>query len=108
MTLPPSDFAATFRAHVIPQLREMMPVRGLFVALGIEGFTEAHGTVMRRAAELGAYHLPPEHLSLVDDWIGTALLDAIREKQPVVDAGEALADRVAKDIAAWEAGLRGR
>ena len=38
-----STFAATFRELVIPDLQRMIAARGLFVALGLSGWSDAYG-----------------------------------------------------------------
>ena len=97
MNLPPSSFADTFRATVVPRLRPVIEARGLFVALEMETFTEARGDLIREAGRLGAYHLPPEHLDALSDWIARELVLAIDRKTIPTN------DTVWRQVKAWDA-----
>lgn len=81
MSLPPSDFAAAFRAHVVPKLREVIAVRGHFVGIGLYDFGAAHADVMAVACRLGANHLPEPHLLNLEDWCLTTLANVAAETE---------------------------
>lgn len=70
------EFVEAFRADAVPKLRGMIKSRGLFVALGLDRFSEAHAEIMHEACRLGATHLPPRELDRLLDWSATALLRA--------------------------------
>lgn len=99
MSLPPSDFAAMFRALIVPRLRPMIEARGLFLALELEGFSEARGAIIREAGRLGAYNLPSEHLVALEDWIGSEILAAF-DRQSITPS-----DKVWRDVQAWNASV---
>jgi Na+/phosphate symporter len=101
-----TTFAATFRELVMPSLARMCRTQGLFVALDLCTFSEASGTVMAAAAKRGASSLPDGLVMELGDWIGTAILKAIDEFTPAIEAHRVAADRVAVDIARCEAAWR--
>lgn len=103
MSLPPSDFAAAFRAHVMPKLRDMLPAQGLFVALRLNTFSEVHAELMGEALRLGASNLPREHLDALIEWSQCALLDAAAKAEARVDAHTAAMAHVHQDIEKLEA-----
>ena len=53
-----STFVAAFGQVVIPDLTRMCEARGLFVALGLDGFSDACGEVWCEALRRGADRLP--------------------------------------------------
>lgn len=74
--IPSSDFAAAFRRHVLPKLRAMIASRGLFVALRLDSFGEAHAEIMTEAGRLGAWNLSADHIDNLVEWTQLALLEA--------------------------------
>jgi hypothetical protein len=101
-----ATFAATFRELVMPSLARMCRTQGLFVALDLYTFSEASSAVMAAAVKRGASSLPDGLVMELGDWISTAILRAIDEFTPGVEAHCAVADRVAVDIARCEAAWR--
>lgn len=101
-----ATFAATFRELVMPSLARMCRTQGLFVALDLYAFSEASSAVMAAAVKRGASSLPDTLLLELDAWIGVALLRAVDEFTPAIEAHRAVADRVAADIARCEAAWR--
>lgn len=97
-----TDFATTFGELVVPDLRRLCRVQGLFLALGLASFSEASDEVMEAAARRGATRLKSRELSELEDWVTTTILKAETEFAPSVAARRAIADRVARDIAEWE------
>ena len=81
MSLPPSDFAAAFRAHSVPRLRHVIATRGHFVGIGLYDFRSAHADVMSVALRLGASLLPEEHLLALEDWCLTMLSNVAAETE---------------------------
>ena len=81
MNLPPSDFAAAYRAHVVPKLREVIAVRGHFVGIGLYEFSAAHSEVMAIACRLGANHLPEGHFLNLEDWCLATLANVAGETE---------------------------
>lgn len=72
----PSTFPAAFRRLVGTRLESMALSRGLFIALEIDTFGEAHAEIMREACRLGASHLPPYLFDDLIDWTQTLLAEA--------------------------------
>ena len=97
------SFAEDFRRHVIPELREMLRKRGLFLALDMVGFDEACSEVMLEARKRGAKHLDDDAITELDDWIACTLLEQCKKFEPAVAQSAEVADRVAADIRRWEA-----
>jgi hypothetical protein len=87
MTIPSSDFAAAYRRHVLPKLRSMIASRGLFVALRLDSFGEAHAEIMGEAGRLGAWNLSTEHLDNLIEWTQLALREAAVAAQERHDVG---------------------
>lgn len=110
MTLPPSDFAATFRALAVPRLQALAYRHGVYVSFGMEDYAAAHAAVMSGARKLGAFHLPPAHLSALEDWISAALLREIdaadARAAPVVERMNAIARETAEHERAFLAASR--
>jgi hypothetical protein len=104
MSLPPSDFAASFLAHVVPSLRVLVNSHALLLELDDEAFDEAFGAVMAEAIRQGAAHLPDEHFSALDDWIGSALLDAAAEARERIEPQRARIARIHQENEAYFAG----
>lgn len=98
-----SSFAAAFRVHVIPEIRRLCKLQGLYVALGVHGFAEAHSAVLDHARRRGSNHLPDDVLFELEDFICTKLLDGIVEFETIDHASSVVADKVALDIRRWEA-----
>lgn len=81
MSLPPSDFAAAFRANAVPKLREVIAVRGHFVGIGLYDFNAAIADIMAIACRLGASRLPEAHLLNLEDWCLTTLSNVAAETE---------------------------
>lgn len=107
MTLPPSAFAATFRANAIPRLARMAEARGLFVALGLETPTEAHAALMAEAWRHRAQYLPPEHFDHLEAWALDALLAAAAKHDDMLEERAARLAHVTADVERWDAQVRG-
>ena len=112
MSLPPSNFAALFRAIAVPRLQALAYRHGVFMSFGMEGYAEAHGAVMAGARELGALHLPPDHLTALLDWISAALLREIdaadRRGAVVIERMNAIARETAEYERAFLAASKAR
>ena len=87
-----ANFSDAFRAMVGPDLRRMCANRGLFVALGLDGFADACDEVIAEARKRGAAHLPDAVHRQLEDWISATLLEAIDAAMPTVRAAEAATD----------------
>lgn len=74
--LPPSDFAQSYRSHVVPRLRVLAVAHGSSVGHGLESFSDAVSKVTREAVTLGASYMPPEHFALLEDWILTTIAES--------------------------------
>lgn len=88
-----STFAATFGQIVIPDLNRMCQARGLYVALGLDGFSDACDEVMAEALRRGASRLPDAALEQLGDWIATTILQAEAAAAPGVETTAALSNR---------------
>lgn len=86
MILPPSDFAAAFRAHVVPKLAELCRFHGLLVALEDETLAEARAAINAAAWEANGAYLPEEYFGQLEDWILDALCAAIAKAQSKLEA----------------------
>lgn len=98
-----STFAAAFREIVTPQLRLLIRVQALFVLLDMVTFNDAITDVHRFAVKRGALQLPAQLQVDLEDWIGQTLLEFIDKLTPIVEKRQAIADRVARQIAQHEA-----
>jgi hypothetical protein len=101
----PSHFAEAFRTHVLPSLCAAVNLHALLIELDEETFTVAHSAVMREAIERGACYLPPDHLDMLDDWIGTRLLDEAVNHAVRLAPQRKIAANVWRDILQWDATL---
>jgi hypothetical protein len=72
-----TTFAATFRELVTPDLARMCRARGVFIALGMNGWGESFDEVMTEALHRGAIHLPAVVFEQLEEWVATSLLRAI-------------------------------
>jgi hypothetical protein len=97
------SFADDFQEMVAPDLHELMRKRGLFLALDMISFQEAHTDVMALAVQRGALHLADDDLLALEDWITLTLLKQCEKFEPAVARSAEVADKVATDIRRWEA-----
>ena len=88
-----STFAATFRELVIPDLTRMIAARGLFLALGLSGWSEAYDEVLDEASRRGALHLPDAVFRQLEDWISDELLKASTAAEPLAQRAAAASDK---------------
>tara|TARA_R110000868_G_scaffold41986_1_gene142512 strand:+ start:2389 stop:2724 length:336 start_codon:yes stop_codon:yes gene_type:complete len=102
MSLPPSDFAQTFRALIVPRLRPMIQGQGLLIALGLAEYIEAQNAVMAEAGRLGAYRLPIEHFHALEEWIGAAIVKAEDDHTRKLDERRAMVERSRLDVELWD------
>lgn len=105
MSLPPSEFAQTFRALVVPKLRPLIERKGASLNVAIVTFSEARAAVVTEGMRLGAGFLPPEHLTAFIDWVDREILIA-------ADVAEAKSEAIWRDscecdqrIREWHAGV---
>lgn len=73
MSLPPSEFAVTFRDIVVPRIKRVLIDQGAALAAG-ESYTQCLAVVMAEAGRLGAWHLPKPHLDAFEEWASATLL----------------------------------
>ena len=106
MTLPPSDFAASFRASIVPRLRPLIDTQALFLALDMTTFADAETEIIRAAGKWGAYRLPPEHFAALGEWVATALVTAEARHMARIDAEKPECNRRSADITAWDRRVR--
>ncbi len=102
VSLPPSHFADTFRVLVVPRLRDRIAAQALIVALGHQEYWEADGNIWKIARSLGAEYLPVEHLESLEDWVSTALLEAVFAADRLIDAHEIAVSPMYADLKRWE------
>ena len=88
-----TTFATTFRAIVCPDLARMCRSRGLFVALGMDDWSEAYDELMAVARARGACHLPDAMLFEFEDWLSAELLRAVDAAQPTIERALARFER---------------
>lgn len=88
-----SAFASAFREIVIPDLARMCQSRGLFVALDLDGYSEAFDEIVATAARRGALHLAGDMFRQLEDWIATELLKAVDTHAAACRHFEVMADK---------------
>lgn len=69
-----SEFATTYRALVVPRLRQLCASEGARLALGLVDWSDAVGAVWDTAYRLGAYALPDTLPEELYDWVQSQLL----------------------------------
>lgn len=74
-----SDFSATFREIVVPDLRRACRLNALAVARERCSFTDAWIAVMAQARRRGATHLPTAIIIDLEAWIDTTILQTIAD-----------------------------
>lgn len=82
-------FAAHYREHVVPKLRQQIALQSFFIACGTTSYEDGFAAVFEQARRYGAIHLPGRLCQELRDWIGAALTDGIIEVEPRIDAMEA-------------------
>lgn len=87
----------------MPKLRSMVESRGLFVALDLRTFNEAHAEIMSEASRLGALRLSGLHLDALIEWSQAALLDAAVKADVRVIAYDTSMRDTRADLDRWEA-----
>lgn len=85
------SFADDFRREVMPRLRHAAKLNGLFVACGLESFTEAHTAIHTEACYLGAGFLSEQIYDDLSEWITSTLLAEIIAAEQRHDIGDARA-----------------
>lgn len=70
-------FAAHFREHVTPRLRNLAAAEAMCVVRRVQGFNEAWDAIWAYARNHGAVYLPAHLIDELDDWICRALLTEI-------------------------------
>jgi len=93
-----ATFADTYREIVTPILRERCRYHGFLLALGDEGFAEAHDAVTAIAYDKGAASLPDSVQFAIDEWIGAQILKHCDEFTPQIQESINRADRIAADV----------
>jgi len=78
------DFAATFREHVVPDLRRMIPGYGELVAWNWMAFGDACDAVMTEARRRGAGRLAAAEQLRLDHWISVSMLHAMQRHATAV------------------------
>ena len=96
-------FAAVFRHHVTPVLREAARKQGALLALERTSFEEAYDAIFEIAMKRGACYLSDPLFEELRDWISAELLRQMYEFLPDVIAYREMAERVFADIARCEA-----
>ncbi len=107
MILRQSDFAASFRAHVVPKLAEACRSRGLFLALNLLTYSGAVAEVMHIAQKHRVFLLPDEHFAALETWIGDQILARAAESDVRIEAHQTRMASVHADIDAWDERVRG-
>lgn len=74
-----SNFSATFREIVVPDLRRACRLNALAVARERCSFTDAWIAVMAQARRRGATHLPMAIIIDLEAWIDTTILQTIAD-----------------------------
>lgn len=77
MTLPHSEFAAAFRLHVTPRLRDLVIARSIEFWADDLGFVEIMAEVWCYALTLGGGFLPQDHQDALRDWLYAFLTEQI-------------------------------
>ena len=98
-----TTFPATFRELVIPDLRRLCRVHGLFVALDNRTFSEAFSAVWQEASCRGALLLPDNLMLEIEEWVMLTILKHEAEFRPSIEEYRRMADRVIEDIERCEA-----
>ena len=70
----PGTFAATFRRHAIPHLRNRCAVNSAMLGLRIWSWNEAYDDVLRLALDHGALSLNDAEFHKLEEWIASELL----------------------------------
>lgn len=105
MSLPLSDFAATFRSLVMPKLRDAVESRGFMIALDLRSFNESHREILSMAGRWGAWNLPCPHFDALIEWSQSALLDAACKAMSRVAAHEIAMAHVHADVERCDAAI---
>lgn len=71
---PPSDFAQTFRALVVPQLKLRAYLEALAFTTGQQSFGDAVDAVWSYAAQRGAHYLDADRITELHDWVMSQVL----------------------------------
>lgn len=98
-------FPADYRRIVAPRLLRAAQFQGVLIATGDQAFGTAYAALMREAYRLGASHLADDLRAELDEAVADWLVAAIDAALPDWEAAQALAARVAEDIARHEAKL---
>lgn len=72
-----SDFATTYRALVVPRLKQRFDVCAALVVSGISSFSAEIGHLENQAWRLGGSYLAEREWHGLTDWIATQLVEAI-------------------------------
>jgi hypothetical protein len=90
MTLPPSDFAAAFRQHVVPPLRAMVERDAMRFWTEDMDFSDIADDAWHFALRRGAEYLPDVHRDALRDWLYAFVSDQIEAARSVHEEAEAL------------------
>lgn len=88
-----SVFAVAFRELVTPDLARMCRARGVFIALGMNGWGESFDEVMTEALHRGASHLPADVFVQLEEWVAMSLLRAITKAEAETESYADMPDK---------------
>lgn len=76
-----TDFATTYRALVVPRLKNACRLMGVYLALDMREWGEAVSDVWSDARRYGATHLPGALTAELLDWIEAEIMSAMFEAE---------------------------
>lgn len=83
-----TDFAQTFRALVVPDLKRRIEQHALMVACEITEFDDFYHDIMSQAYARGAHCLPDHILAELDAWVSSTILREMWRYVPAVGEAE--------------------
>lgn len=83
-----TDFAQTFRAIVVPDLKRRIEQHALMVACEITAFDDFYHEIMGTAYARGAHCLPDHLLQEIDAWVSSTILREMSRYVPAVAEAE--------------------
>ena len=87
-----SMFAAHFREHVVPTLKQTAQVAAYNVMHGLFEWDHALQAVFSKARTRGAYSLPEDAFRALEDWIDYTILATITDIERDPGVGQRIMD----------------
>jgi hypothetical protein len=74
-----SQFAETYRAVILPRLKQRFPISAALIVGGASPFSVEVATLSRTAWRLGGSHIAPNLWAGLEEWIEAQVLDAVTQ-----------------------------